>query len=206
MLAMALELAARRTRPTRTWRRKFFEHFVAIADAMNTLGGTGLLGRGGRLLLRPAAHPTGSAHPAAGALDGRAHPAVRRRDARADVVDRLPGFKQRMQWFLENRPDLAEHVVEHASARTAASRRLLVDRPADAARARAALHARRGRVPLAVRHPLAVARPPRRSPYVLARRRRRSTASTTSPASRPPGCSAATRTGAGRSGSRSTTC
>ena len=33
---------------------KFFEHFVAIADAMNTLGGTGPVGRGRRLLLRPA--------------------------------------------------------------------------------------------------------------------------------------------------------
>jgi hypothetical protein len=31
-----------RSAPTRTWRRKFFEHFVHIADAMNNLGGTGL--------------------------------------------------------------------------------------------------------------------------------------------------------------------
>ena len=26
------------------------------------------------------------------------------------VVDRLPGFKRRMQWFLRNRPELASHV------------------------------------------------------------------------------------------------
>ena len=43
-------------------------------------------------------------------------------------------------------------------------------------------------------------------PYVLRPRRAGVSASTTSRPSRPPACSAATRTGAGRSGSRSTTC
>ena len=42
---------------------KFFEHFVAIADAMNTLGGTGLWDEAGRLLLRPAARRTGNETP-----------------------------------------------------------------------------------------------------------------------------------------------
>jgi hypothetical protein len=28
----------------------------------------------------------------------------------SEVVDRLPGFKRRMQWFLQNRPELAAHV------------------------------------------------------------------------------------------------
>ena len=51
---------------------KFFEHFVAIADAMNTLGGTGPVGRGGRLLLRPAPSSTATPIAAARALDGRA--------------------------------------------------------------------------------------------------------------------------------------
>ena len=27
-----------------------------------------------------------------------------------DIVDRLPGFKRRMQWFIDNRPDFREHV------------------------------------------------------------------------------------------------
>ena len=41
MLAMALELA--RTDPSyEDIASKFFEHFVAITDAMNSLGGTGL--------------------------------------------------------------------------------------------------------------------------------------------------------------------
>ena len=54
MLVDGARAGAATTRPTRTWRRKFFEHFVAIADAMNTLGGTGLWDEAGRLLLRPA--------------------------------------------------------------------------------------------------------------------------------------------------------
>jgi len=27
-----------------------------------------------------------------------------------EIVDRLPGFKRRMQWFIENRPDFGDHV------------------------------------------------------------------------------------------------
>ena len=42
MLAIALELARGRTRPTRTWPRKFFEHFVYIAHAMSDMGGEGI--------------------------------------------------------------------------------------------------------------------------------------------------------------------
>jgi hypothetical protein len=28
----------------------------------------------------------------------------------SELIDELPGFKRRMQWFLENRPDFAQHV------------------------------------------------------------------------------------------------
>ena len=33
-----------------------------------------------------------------------------------EIVERLPGFKRRMQWFIDNRPDFAEHIetVERA--------------------------------------------------------------------------------------------
>ena len=27
-----------------------------------------------------------------------------------EVVDRLPGFKRRMQWFIDNLPDVPEHI------------------------------------------------------------------------------------------------
>ena len=31
-----------------------------------------------------------------------------------ELLERLPGFKRRLQWFIENRPDLTEHVASHA--------------------------------------------------------------------------------------------
>jgi hypothetical protein len=33
----------------------------------------------------------------------------------SEICDRLPGFKRRMQWFLENRPDFAQHVETDTS-------------------------------------------------------------------------------------------
>ena len=41
-----------------------------------------------------------------------------------EIVDRLPGFKRRMQWFIEHRPELAGH-VESTPAWTTRARRLL---------------------------------------------------------------------------------
>ena len=84
-------------------------------------------------------------------------------------------------------------------------------RPAVAARRgqaapRAGAHARRERVPEPVRHPLALRASTATSPYVFSVERRDAIASTTSRRSRPAGCSAATPTGAGRSGCRSTRC
>ncbi len=67
------------------------------------------------------------------------------------------------------------------------------------------LRARRERVPLAVRHPLAVALPPGAA-VRAARRRRGAPRRLRARRVRRPGSSAATPTGAGRSGSRSTTC
>ena len=34
-----------------------------------------------------------------------------------ELLDRLPAFKRRLEWFIENRPDLTEHVASHAHAR-----------------------------------------------------------------------------------------
>jgi hypothetical protein len=34
----------------------------------------------------------------------------------SEVVDRLPGFKRRMQWFIENRPELADHIETETTA------------------------------------------------------------------------------------------
>jgi hypothetical protein len=122
MLSMALALA--REDPTYAdMASKFFEHFVAIVDAMNELGGTGLwdeadgfyydrLSIDGHVLPLPIRSMVGLLPLCAvEVLDQR-------------TIDALPGFKKRLEWFLVNRPDLARHITymetpshEHGSRR-----------------------------------------------------------------------------------------
>jgi hypothetical protein len=111
MLAIALELAAYDD-TYEDVASKFGEHFLFIAEAMNNLGNDGislwdeedgfyydvlhLHGEGNRPLrvrsmvgLIPL-FAVGSIEP--------------------DVLDKLPAFKKRMYWFIENRPDLIGNV------------------------------------------------------------------------------------------------
>ena len=59
-----------------------------------------------------------------------------------DVLDKLPGFKRRMEWFIENRPDLTANV---ACMRTdgVGERRLLSIVDADQLAQHSQVHARR---------------------------------------------------------------
>ncbi|MCC6670665.1 MAG: glucosidase [Planctomycetes bacterium] len=113
MLAMALELA-KEDPVYEDLASKFFEHFVAITDAINTLGGSGLWDEqdgfyydqihGGSVPQRLRVRSMVGIIPlfAAEILE-------------QEVIDRLPGFKKRMQWFLANRPHLARHVSRHGA-------------------------------------------------------------------------------------------
>ena len=95
---------------------KFFEHFVAIADAMNTLGGTGLWDEEDGFYYDQL-HVRRPARSRCGPLDGRAHPAVRGRGARGRRHRRsCPGSASACSWFLENRQDLARHISYMAAA------------------------------------------------------------------------------------------
>ncbi|MDQ3995996.1 MAG: glucosidase, partial [Gemmatimonadota bacterium] len=109
MLSMALELASEDP-AYEDIASKFFEHFVAITDAMNTLGGSGLWDeRDG--FYYDQLH-----------VDGAAPVPLRLRTMvgiiplfaceilEEDVIERLPGFRKRLRWFLDNRQDLARHI------------------------------------------------------------------------------------------------
>jgi hypothetical protein len=109
MLSIALELASEDD-AYEDVASKFFEHFVAIADAMNTFGGTGLWDDGDgfyhdRLHVEGAAIPV-RVRSAVGLI-----PLLAVEVLEQDVVDKLPGFKKRLQWFLDNRQDLASHIT-----------------------------------------------------------------------------------------------
>ncbi|HLZ71899.1 MAG TPA: glucosidase [Dehalococcoidia bacterium] len=108
MMTIALELAL--SNPVyEDIATKFFEHFLFIASAMNDLGGTGIslwddedeffydvLNVPGRSPLRMKVR----------SLVGLI-PLFAVETVEPAVLDRLPAFKQRLEWFLEHRPELA---------------------------------------------------------------------------------------------------
>jgi hypothetical protein len=108
MLSMAMELA--KTNPAyEDMASKFFEHFVGIADAINTVGGSGLWDdQDGfyydQLNVRGQTTPL-RVRSMVGLL-----PLIAVEVLEDDIVDQLPAFKKRMRWFLENRRDLAGQV------------------------------------------------------------------------------------------------
>jgi len=116
MLAMALELASEDP-AYEDVASKFFEHFVAITDAMNGLGGEGLWDEQDGFYY-DRLHVGDSEIPLrVRSLVGLV-PLFAVEILEDDVIDRLPGFKRRMEWFLRNRSDLARHIsyAERGSA------------------------------------------------------------------------------------------
>ena len=123
MLSMALELASEDP-VYEDVASKFFEHFVAIVDAINTLGGTGLwdekdgfyydrLLSGDRTIAIKVRSMVGLI------------PLIACEVLDDDVVDKLLAFKKRMMWFLEHRADLAKFITYAECKGRHGSRRLL---------------------------------------------------------------------------------
>jgi hypothetical protein len=109
MLSMALELA-REEPEYEDVASKFFEHFVAIASAMNTLGGNGLWDETDgfyydQIRMDHTTFPL-RVRSAVGLL-----PLIAAEVLDDAVIGRLPGFRKRMDWFLENRGDLCRQIA-----------------------------------------------------------------------------------------------
>ena len=109
MLSMALELA-REDSTYEDIASKFFEHFVHIADAMNSLGGKGLWNEEDGFYYDQL-KANGSSIPLGIRSIVGVIPLFAVEVLEEDSIDRLPGFRKRMQWFLENRSDLAKHIA-----------------------------------------------------------------------------------------------
>jgi len=90
---------------------KFFEHFLYIASAMNQMGDHGLWDEEDGFFYDWLRLPDGRKIPlrvrslvgliplfAVGTLD-------------AAAIDRMPGFKRRMNWFIKHRPDLCRNIA-----------------------------------------------------------------------------------------------
>jgi hypothetical protein len=111
MLAIALELAAENP-AYEDIASKFFEHFVHITHAMNDLGGEGIeLWDEEDGFYYDVLHLPDNQHlqlkvrsmvgliPLFGVLT-----------LEPEMIDRLPGFKRRMQWFLDHHLEFPEHL------------------------------------------------------------------------------------------------
>ena len=109
MLEISLELA-REDPSYEDVASKFFVHFVAIADAMNKLGGTGLWNEEDGFyydhLHREDQYLAIRLKSLVGLL-----PMVTATVLDVEQVEQLPGFKKRMFWFLENRKTLASQIT-----------------------------------------------------------------------------------------------
>jgi hypothetical protein len=111
MLAIALELA-KEDPAYEDVASKFFEHFVNIAHAMNDmgLGGMALWDNDDGFYYDVLHLPNGDDH----FLKIRSMvgliPLFAVETLEPEIVDRLPGFKRRMQWFVDNHADVPEHI------------------------------------------------------------------------------------------------
>jgi hypothetical protein len=129
MMSMALELAPEAPE-YEDLASKFFEHFVAIVDAMNALGGAGLWDELDGFYYDQLHH------------DG-SHLPLRTRSMvgiiplfAVEVFDeahlaRLAGFRKRMEWFLTNRADLSRHISWLVAGKDGAARKLLLALPSE---------------------------------------------------------------------------
>ncbi|HEY6263020.1 MAG TPA: glucosidase [Nitrospiraceae bacterium] len=111
MLTIALELA-RDNRAYEDVASKFFEHFVYICHAMNNIGGAKieLWDRKDGFFYDVLHLPNGdTTHMKVRSMVGLI-PLFAVETLDSELVDSLPRFKHRMQWFIENRPDFAQHL------------------------------------------------------------------------------------------------
>ncbi len=112
MLAIALELAA--TDPTyEDVASKFWEHFVYIARAMNHLGEDGLsLWNEEDGFFYDVLHlPDSTRLPLRVRSMVGLIPLYAVQTMEPELLDSMPAFKRRLEWFLENRPDLTRSLA-----------------------------------------------------------------------------------------------
>jgi len=125
LMRIAIELA-RENHVYENIATKFFEHFLGIAAAMNNLGGKGIgLWNEEDEFYYDVLHTPGGRY-----LPLRVRsivgllPLLAVETIQPQLIDALPGFKRRLEWYLTHRPDLASLVSRWQEA-GAGERRLV---------------------------------------------------------------------------------
>jgi hypothetical protein len=109
MLSIAIELAE--NNPVyEHMASKFFEHFIGISDAMNSLGGSGLWDEEDGFYYDKLKHDGQQIPLRTRSLVGLM-PLIAVENLETAKINKLPGFKKRMEWFLNYRKDLASLVT-----------------------------------------------------------------------------------------------
>ncbi len=126
LLAIALELA-RENESYLDVANKFFEHFLYIAHAMNDVGSEGItLWDEVDGFYYDVLHlPDGSSMPMRLRSMVGIIPLFAVATIDESTLKRFPAFERRMRWFVNNRPDFAEHLAVSLDDRGTAERRLL---------------------------------------------------------------------------------
>jgi len=112
LLAIALELA-KEDPSYEDVASKFWEHFLYIANAINHLGGNGvgMWNEEDGFFYDVLRTPDGGDIPLKIRSMVGLIPLYAIETLDSDIVDRLPGFKRRLDWFVENRRDLTANVA-----------------------------------------------------------------------------------------------
>jgi hypothetical protein len=107
LLAIALELASEEPEYEDV-ASKFWEHFIHIAHAINHRGkdGIGLWDETDGFFYDVLRLPGGGKFPMRVRSMVGLIPLFAVETLEPDLLDRLPGFKRRLEWFIDNRPDL----------------------------------------------------------------------------------------------------
>ena len=111
MLSIALELA-REDRAYEDVASKFFEHFVYICRAINNIGNEKieLWNKEDGFYYDVLHLPDGKTFPLKLRSMVGLIPLFAVETLDSELIDHLPRFKHRMQWFIENRPDFSLHI------------------------------------------------------------------------------------------------
>jgi len=112
LLAIALELS-KEDRAYEDVASKFWEHFIHIAHAMSHRGqnGTGLWNQEDGFFYDVLRLPDGNHFPMKIRSMVGLIPLFAVETLEPELLDRLPGFKRRLEWFIDNRPDLISNVA-----------------------------------------------------------------------------------------------
>ena len=113
MLRIAIELSIRKGKvqePYEDMASKFLEHFVQIADAINTHGGTGLWNDQDGFYYDQVRREKETIVLKTRSLVGLL-PLIAVEHITQEEIDRLPGFSKRFEWFRKHREDISRHIL-----------------------------------------------------------------------------------------------